>query len=387
MGYVLALMGVLSQGAFAWGKLASAPKDLTPFLGCPLPLEAKEDLALLKKGRWLGYEDHPFHEKDWWLAFKDDLSVLKADFPPDIYKITVISIRKISKESYGFRYFGNGESLEPVAPWSSTKWLSALSAIRRLRQEGLSAHSFIGPYHLADLITTSHTGVATETVKDLLSNEIGTLFANLASRPLQNDIPAWLHRPMESLGGGYGGKKGFKQWVVKDVLTGKKHTFTPSAAGAKRNRFSTLAAAESLKRLVTHLDPHHTTRFPLVTEDDLKILFYGHPKRPPGGMLIAFEEPIRAGLGGKEVLDQETKGLWRIFSKTGSAHWVTGQEQILNAALCLPRGQNSQFLVFSMHVKGAVRKLGLKRVHAGFATIKRLWLDPPPAQSPSPAKK
>lgn len=367
---VAAFLLLASELGFGWGKIASAPADLERRLICPLAKRPASGKLAGEVGQWLSYKDHDFAKPNWWQPFVKDLASLKTEFPSETYKVTMVDIRNLGDGHYGFRYLGNGQSLVAVSPWSSPKYLAALNAIRRLRQEGLTADSMIGSSHLGDLITTSHTGFATPTVQGMKSNDIGTLFANLGGRPQQDQlVKVWLQRPSESFGGGYGGKNLPSQRLCRDRVSQKKVELHLSAAGGQRNRISTLSFAESLKRIGTHDDEWNNVRFPGITASDLKILFYGHPDRSPGGMLVAFEEPIRKALGEKVNLDQKTKGQWRIFSKTGSAHWVTGKEQLVNALICLPHFDGGRFFAVSIHVKGPVRKLGLKRLHTAFEKI------------------
>lgn len=372
---LLLLMIVYQTPAFSWGKKSSAPSDMTRFLGCPLEAKSATGVLVGKQGHWTSYKDLDFRKPSWWKSFSKDLKILSTHFPKETFNVTVIDIKKLKNGHYGFRYLGNGNSHVLVSPWSSSKWLSALNAIRKLRAHGLTANSMIGSYHIGDLITTSHTGFETPTVRGVTSNFIGTLFANLGGRLSQDQlVREWLGRPQESFGGSYGGKGIPTIQNCSDRTNGKRASLKLSSSGRKRSRISTLSFAEALKRVATHHDSWNNVKFPLIQEEDLKILFYGHPDRDPGGMMVGFEEAIRPAFGGKNKLDQLTKGKWRIYSKTGSAHWVTGKEQLINAIVCLPNIGGGHFFAVSMHVKGKVRGLGLKRLKQGFNKLSRIMV-------------
>lgn len=373
MGYLpLVVLGVLwglSPQAFGWGKMATLPADTTRFLGCPLtPKPAVGDLAG-KKGQWLTYKDYNFDQDAWWQPFSSDLAQLAPKLPQNLYLVSLVDIRNI-KGHYGFRYLGNGGSQQTVLPWSSSKWMAALNTMRRLHEYGLSAHSRIGSYELGDLITTSHTGFATPTVKGVDSNYIGTLFQNFGGRQTsQQLVQQWLRRPQESFASGYGGRVPAATVECQDLQTGKTAKIAHSPQGGGRSRVATLTFAEALKRVITHDDPWNNVRYPGIVADDLRMLFYGHPDHGLGGMLGAYEEVARAALGGKEQLDAQTGGKWRIYSKTGSASWNTGQEQMINAIICLPEFDGGRLLAVSFHAKGPVRKEGLRRFKKGFKEL------------------
>ncbi len=354
---------------WGWGEQAEPPANLDRFLGCPIEDQSDSGLVGGTAGKWLTYKDLDFSTPQWWLPFENELKVLDGLLPSSYYHVTVIDIRRVNGH-YAFRYLGNGASHVPVLPWSSSKWLAALNMIRKFDANGLSANSYIGPYHVGDLITTSHTGHRTPTVSNLESNYIGTMFQDYGGRQNADSlIKDWLKRPDESFLSGYGVQIPAGSEVVRDAETNKSAVIQHSGAGGGRSRISTLTFAEALKRIATQNDSWNNVPFPGITDDDLRILFYGSPNQSPGGMLVAYEEPIRKALGGKAHLDKRTNGEWRIFSKTGSADWTTGQEQIVNAIVCLPHVDKGRFFVASFYVKGPVLKLGKVRLHEGYVKL------------------
>lgn len=289
--------------------------------------------------------------------------------PASLGKITVIDFGP-TPEGTGFRYLANANTQNMLyEPWSSSKIMAFAGALATIGRE-VDASTLVGDVRLADLITSINS-YAPSGKADGNSNAIATYFANIAGREYLTGLfhEQWLNiaNPAVRFRGAYGPaafKPDSDQWRFNSAETVAVKPFSEAGddpfyqpyrcdeCGVTDNKpMTTLAQAEFLKRLVTH-SSQAQTRLPGFTHSHLEMLLYGDGHSNTvvnaGGMqagigvllarAIANALEPASTASAKSVLDNHTRGNWRIFQKIGAGPSETrGQsETVLLAHVVLP---------------------------------------------------
>lgn len=269
------------------------------------------------------------------ISFDQSLAAL---FPAEA-SVTVILIKRVDGVPY-YRYLSNGRHDEVVQTWSSSKFLGILNASESIRyhSEGaIGLDALIGDVPLGDLVSIVHS----YDEREYTSNGLMYWFHDVGGRSFANQLihDRWLNRPEEEIfGANYGAKApplGFT-FNNQNELT----VDVPQDQGwIKTNLLSTHTLAEALKRLVMYReDP--TTRLEYSTWDDIKVLLYGsesskrYDQQTPQGMesdpSVYAQEAVNISM-----IDDNTQGQWRIFSKLGLG-FSRGGEIVHTDYACLP---------------------------------------------------
>jgi hypothetical protein len=294
----------------------------------------------------------------------------------------VIDIRRVGGKPY-YLYLANGKSRiqKTQEPWSSSKFMAAVSAGARARLDskgevGLSGS--IGAYNIGDMITSIHTYAPTRNVNEN-SNGIAWYFLNVAGRNFATLLlhDRWLKLSDASSFNGKYGKSlfstGTDTWTAAD---GVKFTVADKNEAYTEKSLSLLSLGEFLKRLTQH-EADKSTALDLLTQSDVKALFYGNLTKSGemGGMLAGASVYMAQGLMGgakvgqpgkhggagsaaaKALFDEKTGGKWRIFHKLGAGQSDTrGREEIVMATYaCLPQFQGGrEFVVITSAPAGTL---------------------------------
>jgi hypothetical protein len=366
---VLPLSFLVSSHALALSfERVSVPADVTErFVSCPLSEKPASGELLGRTWRWRTAGEIGFETAAWPQPLRDGLEALPLD--KDVYA-TVIDIRRVGKGKHAFLYLSNGTFDRRVQPWSSSKFMAAASALTAMREAGISADSSASGMRFGDLVSSAMHGFATATTS-AQSNEIGTWFQNVAGRKRSNAlVREWLKRPDDSFAGGYGKTLAGDPFDFVDRVSGKKARVHGGDAGKGATQLSTLTLAEALRRLATQGDAENPTRWPGLTESDAATVLYGSDAEL-GGMLLGIDGYVRQALGGKARLDAATGGRWRIFGKMGAALLNKGNEQIVNAYVCLPNVDGGRAFVLSVHALGRVGHEGDRRLQKAVDEVVR----------------
>lgn len=353
-------------------KPAPLPQNTAEkYTTCPLS-NSKSMPSLVIGGQKIKYlleEQVPYESYDWEKSLPH-LDSFKFTLDPNIVLASVIDVRKI-KGKLHYAYLANGTHNQKFQPWSSSKFLATLSALRMMRSKGVGGNSKVNGMHFGDIVTAAHTGLPSGSAHGR-SNVHGTWLQDVAGRQNSNWlISNWLRREGESFLGGYSSKVKAGDAVFNHLTSGKSRRVYHGSSGASRTRLSTLTLAEALRRIATH----NETKVPLpgLQEEDVKTLFYGKSAhfsgKSAGGMLAANGNYYRDALGGIANLNQKTQGKWRIFTKTGSADRKTGQQQLVNGVICLPGYDGGRLIIASIFAKGPVGKLGDVRLKGAIKRV------------------
>lgn len=282
-------------------------------------------------------------------------------------------------EQLAYRYLSNDNSHNQVyEPWSSSKIFAFTGAIATLRGQGLGAQAMIGDTFVADMLTgiNSYEDFGTASGE---SNALATFFANIVGREYLSALfyDEWLKlsTPHIYFRGAYGPVAFVPsnyQWQMLNnesnnaVLSPYLHAaddpeylpYRCDECGLTGNKpMTTLAQAEWLKRLAVH-NRDVQTRHPKLTQDDVATLFYGTghsyaDDRFAGmtlGISTMLQHAIVNAITGEEkanpkaVLDELTKGQWRVFQKIGWGPSETRSttENVVLAHVCLPHFQGGR---------------------------------------------
>jgi hypothetical protein len=364
---VLALMASSAAWALSFERVP-VPADVTErFVACPMDDKPVKGTLLGRDWQWRTADEIRFDSVDWPKDVGAGLEALSLD--KDIYA-TVIDIRQVAKGKHAFLYLSNGTYDKQVQPWSSSKFLAAASALTAMRAAGISADSTVGGVRFGDFVSSSMHGFPAGAAVGQ-SNEIGTWLQNVAGRKRSNElVQKWLKRPRESFAGGYGKLLDGDFTTFKDKATGKTARVYAGDEGKGPTQLSTLTLAEALRRLATQGDAGNPTAWPGLTESDVGVVLYGSQSEL-GGMLVGIDGYVRQALGGKVRLDAATGGRWRVFGKMGAALLNVGNEQIVNAYVCLPKVDGGRAFILSVHAFGTVGRDGDKRLQSAVDAVVR----------------
>ncbi|GEA12817.1 hypothetical protein [Alteromonas sp. KUL49] len=252
-----------------------------------------------------------------------------------------------------YRYLSNGTQNHLIEPWSASKVFAFTGAMAKLREmHGIGADGAIGEYAIADLITSIHS-YAPDDAAQGNSNAIASFFANIAGRDFLTDL---FHKSWLNLSNGH---VMFRGAYGTEILTPALMTWTGSIdaqsfpltpytsstldpgyrnyrcdyCGLTGNKaMTTLAMAEFLKRLAVY-ELDDATRPPFIESSDIEVLFFGkaadNGDAPIGGMMKGISQQLGTAIAraisdnkqltadqAKLVLDNATRGMWRIYQKT-----------------------------------------------------------------------
>jgi hypothetical protein len=256
---------------------------------------------------------------------------------PDSLQIVVILIRRVDGVPH-YRYLSHGDPYQAFQPWSTTKFLAAANAAASIRiasnyQVGLDASESASNIPLGDLVSSIHAYDAAP----YSSNGLGRYFHNIGGRTRANSLihAAWLDRPAtESFGGNYGEASPPLGYRFTQP-GGQAVELVPDTSPGPANHLSAYTLAESLKRLVLHLE-EPDQRLPGIQGADIKTLLYGAESSqtygPWGGMSADTAIYLQSGHD-PDYIEERSQGQWRIFSKLG----LGTSGQFLNVGYaCLP---------------------------------------------------
>lgn len=274
-----------------------------------------------------------------------------------------------------YRYLSNGTQNHLIEPWSASKVFAFTGAMAKLREmHGIGADGAIGEYAIADLITSIHS-YAPDDAAQGNSNAIASFFANIAGRDFLTDL---FHKSWLNLSNGhvmFRGAYGTEiltpapmAWTgnidaqsfpltpyISNTLDPGYRNYRCDYCGLTGNKsMTTLAMAEFLKRLAVY-ELDDATRPPFIESSDIEVLFFGkaanNSDAPIGGMMKGISQQLGTAIAraisdnkqltadqAKLVLDNATRGMWRIYQKIGwgpSETRGTG-ENVLLAHVCLP---------------------------------------------------
>ncbi len=343
------------------------PADVAErFVACPMTAKPKVATFLGKQRSWRTPAEFEPTKPGWDERVGDGLAALKLGSE---WQFTAIDVRKLENGEHAYLYLSNGTATTILQPWSSSKFIAAASAVTTMRKAGIGADSFIGRMHFGDLVSTSMHGFRTKTTP-AGSNDVGTWFQNVAGRDNSNHlVRQWLGRRNESFGGGYGKVLQGEPSEFRDQKTGKRARVYNGEVGRSESKLSTLSMAELLRRLAAS-GTNDPSAWPGLTEGDARIILYGSPMEL-GGLLAGIDGYVRQALGRKAKLDARTMGRWRIFGKMGAAELHVGDEQIVNAYVCLPGVDGGRAFFFSLANRGRVGKEGDVRMQRGVDALVR----------------
>jgi hypothetical protein len=262
-----------------------------------------------------------------------DTTALSGLVPAEL-RVVVVLIRRVNGVPH-YRYLSNGTHDIPYQPWSTSKFLAAANAGRKLRfasagEVGLTAS--VDGYPLGDLVTS----VASYDYDPFSSNALGRYFHNIGGRANANALihDAWLGRPAsETFGGNYGEAAPGLGYTFSEE-GGPTISVTPDTTAGPANSLSGLTIAEALRRIVLHRE-EVAQRMPDLQWEDVKVVLYGadgSPKGPFGGLS---DDPAILLQTGHDIdyLEARSHGRWRIFSKLGNG---TSGELLNVGYACLP---------------------------------------------------
>lgn len=311
-------------------------------------------------------------------------------------RILLIDIKQ-QNALMAYRYLANDNTQNHLyEPWSSSKIFAFTGAIAQLRKQHPSiasypklTHGLVGEHHIADMITSINSYEAFSKA-DGNSNAMASFFANLATRDYLTSLfyDEWLKLSTSHIyfRGAYGPSAFSPKTATWRSQEGDKElalTMNNEAAkdpgylpyrcqncGLTGNKpMSTLAQAEWLKRLAMHsLDAQ--TAHPYLVVDDVETLFYGsgHSQEPEkfAGMTLGISTMLQQAIAktidasnsditpkhAKKVLDEASKGQWRVFQKIGWGPSETRSttENVVLAYVCLPHYRGGRAFVVAAQV-------------------------------------
>ena len=309
------------------------------------------------------------------------------DIPQQEGRILVIDFAQ-ADNTLAYRYLSNDNSHTALyEPWSSSKIFAFTGAVAKLREQGLGAQAQIGSTYVADMITSINSYEAFGTSIDD-SNALATLFANIAGRDNLSALfyDDWLKLSMPNIyfRGAYGPSAYKPGSYEAQMLDGTSSiqlqaylnaaddpgylNYRCESCGLTGNKpMTTLAQAEFLKRLASH-EREPLTQHPSLKTADIKTLFYGqgnsvNNQRFAGmsaGISLMLQHAIANSIqtetstnkNAKAILDEASKGEWRVFQKIG---WGPSEtrgttEVVVLAHVCLPHYQGGREFTVSAQV-------------------------------------
>jgi hypothetical protein len=400
----LAPQDVMDFYAEVMNAPAYMPADLSSQqLGGVLPKRSEQQL------RYLTASDVDYFKAGWEQRIASDWQFFSA--PTELGRILIIDLKATDNDNVAgtdisplsYRYLANKSTQnELYEPWSSSKifaYSAAVAKVRQLSEGNIGAASLAGSAPIADLITSINS-YETFGQADGDSNAIATYFANVTGRDrltaLFHDQWLLLANPAIRFRGAYSTKvfaPSDTYWhSAPDKISVSVFTESTIDTGYQGYRcehcgltgnkpMTTLAQAEWLKRLAVHeRDP--LTRHPYLQTEDVKVLFFGSghsdKQHQVGGMMqgisLMLHNAVATAIAGelpadpKKVLDDATKGQWRIWQKIGWGPSETrgAGENVVLAHVSLPHYQGGKEFTIAAQTAAA----GDGEIYVNYAGIK-----------------
>ena len=331
-----------------------SPTQLHRDHSCPVSALSAEATVAQEPVRYLSVLDSRAAAR--WNALTPLLTSLNLHH---LVKITVVQLHRVNGVPQAF-YFSNGTQDDRFQPWSASKYIAFAGMGSTLRwssggKVGLNSETTDAldgqTVHVGDLISIA---TSYRQLRGYNSNSLGSWAQNLTGRANANAlIQQWLGRKSENFSGAYGTESSQLGSTFLNHQGGTV-SLTPQSTGGNVISLSSYTMAEFLKRLVLHrelhdadlargqTDPAFKTRMqtqflpdtrsvPHLQWEDVQTLLYGAPVQGSkyfasqylngyaGGMQGGMSSYLHEALGGwrSEQLDQNTRGLWRTFTKIG----------------------------------------------------------------------
>ena len=360
-----------------------------------------------KQKHYLTASEVDYFKADWEQRVASNWHFFSA--PRELGRITLIDFKTTSQGSstaspaLSYRYLANQSSHNQLyEPWSSSKifaYSAAVAKVRQLSEHKVGASSLAGNTPIADLITSINS-YAVFGQADGDSNAIATYFANVVGRDrltaLFHDQWLMLANPAIRFRGAYASKVFVPSDTYWHSATAQIQVPAFGAStddngyqdyrcehcGLTGNKpMTTLAQAEWLKRLAVHeRDP--LTRHPYLQTEDIEVLFFGSghsdKQHQVGGMLqgisLMLHNALATAIVGelpedpKKVLDEATRGQWRIWQKIGWGPSETrgAGENVVLAHVSLPHYQGGKEFTIAAQTAAA----GDGDIYVNYAGIK-----------------
>lgn len=314
------------------------------------------------------------------------------DTPVHEGKLTVIDYAQVTEQGQtmlGYRYLANDNTYHLLyEPWHSASFMAFSGAIAKTQTADIGAYSMVGATPMSDLLNSlfsfkplAHTSQYTTQpeVSDISAEAIAEYLTNVAGRDyltsLLHDRWLLLHQPQIRFRGAYSPypfEPTAPSWLdklsnhVAPISAYENAAADPGYQGYNCSRcgklgnkpMTTLAQAEWLKRLATH-DRDPFTQHPELETTDVLHLFYGklpfsNRTNDIGGMHTGLSrilhQAVAEAIAGepvnnpKRILDNATRGQWRIFQTVGWGTSTTRDagEKVLVAHVCLPHYQGGR---------------------------------------------
>ncbi len=280
-------------------------------------------------------------------------TVIKPLVHPN-FRISVIMIRRDTNGKPYYKYFGLNQDIV-YQPWSSSKCFAIINAASTQRQDcnnnlGLNSYEDNKNDELGDLSTIIHSYGSNP--QNLESNCLAYYFLNIGGRQqLDDNIHSWLGgSTSDSLGGDYGCSDTYDLSMTFTEIGNitNKCSIPNSKFVTIENSLSALAESEFYKRIVmTREEPEY--KYPDTEWQDVKQLMYGplnstmFPGIKWGGGTTDTAWYIQSGLTNVSMIDENTSGNWRIFSKLGAGD----TDIVYNSYACFPEYEGSDIVVNS----------------------------------------
>ena len=138
----LIFLGFISSKAWAvYHKPAPLPGNLNvKYTDCPL-IDRDIERPLVLNSRNITYleESQIAFQSQSWPKSLPDMKTLNNYLDSKHIYATVVDVQKVGGE-LKFAYLSNGTHNQTFQPWSSSKFLASLSAIRMMRKKGIGAN-------------------------------------------------------------------------------------------------------------------------------------------------------------------------------------------------------------------------------------------------------
>ena len=272
----------------------------------------------------------------------------------DRVDLTIMLIRR--PEDGGapvFHYLSAGRQDDAFETWSSSKIFAISNAAGTMNAEygcpgagglALDTKGKNGDTPLGDLATIV---CSYDTTQGYSSNSLSSYFNDIGGRQkLDNELHEWLGAPSDqSLGGNYGEPSpsdlGFEFFEGTDPS--QNCQVNPDHTSGLGNYYSSLSAAEMVRRFVLFQDTAPQNRWPNMTYSDSLDVLYGadpsvfFPGLQWGGMTADPSIFVQGSVNITSV-ELESGGNWRIFSKLGAGYSGSRNrgEIVNNAYVCFP---------------------------------------------------
>lgn len=298
-----------------------------------------------------------------------------------VMAIDFVTLSSQGQTQLGFRYYANSLDYDtPVEPLKIADVFAITGTLSKARMAGASTNSLLGDQHVLALFEQTLTRTK-KTSSSVVSHPITTYFADIAERDYLTSLlkERWLlaKNPQNVL-------RGFtsaapytpsnESWLALNSQT--LHTVPyrlplvindeVTNPSEQQNRLTPLVMVEWFKRLVTH-DRVAQTAFPILTDSDIQGIFYGQKAFKPihhggrtGGLQSNTGNIVHAALAEaiqgapvnrpKTVLDNNTRGAWRIWQTTDWQADLQTQSSraVVLTHICLPNYQGGrEFTVFA----------------------------------------